>query len=727
MTLWRRVGLGALAAAGLAALSAAGPTTKSAASATAPAPVTGRAARFAAFEAMARQEMKTDHAPGIAIALLDGNEVWAHAFGLADLEDGAPLKADSSFRLASVAKSMTAIAVLQLAEQGRLDLDAEIQTYVPYFPRKNFPVRVRQLLGHLGGITHYKDREKELHIQSHKTTREAIQIFADYDLVAEPGTKFNYSTYGFNLLGAAVEGASGQSYGDYMREHVWGPLAMKDTRLDDPRAIIPNRVRGYEWDDGRLRNSEFVDISSRFGGGGVRTTVLDLIRYARGILDGKLLSPASTRTMTQRMRTTDGRYTSYAMGWEVQPISGHYAIWHSGGQNETRTLLFLLPERHAAIAAATNFESGDLIWYVRALAAQAFGERWKLSGPGEYLPDRVGRAQAAVLRDAYGHGMLAFEREGHATNADPGALAAAFEYFRGCLNPGSWKSNPESQAKKRAAGIQPESGEALTVVGSYVAQVLAKTPGRLDRYHAAGPVPFFADYVAAYRRDPSIPRSLRLDSALEADLARWSKDWARTFNAQTRGPLVAVAAAAAPAGNTAGRLDAARLKASIAGASIYPDLADDLADLASVYTRAGDAKHALEAAELSVSIYPDSAAAVVTLAATQAAFGDLDAARASLAKEHGLDVGGEAASSSALNRAAYDLAGNGRLDAATAWLGLAIELYPKDANLYDSLGELEAKGGHTDRAIEAYRKALELDPKLESSAKALEKLEKPRP
>jgi tetratricopeptide (TPR) repeat protein len=328
-----------------------------------------------------------------------------------------------------------------------------------------------------------------------------------------------------------------------------------------------------------------------------------------------------------------------------------------------------------------------------------------------------------VLRDAYGHGMLAFEREGHAANADPGALAAAFEYFRGCLNPGSWKSNPESQAKKRAAGIQPESGEALTVVGSYVAQTLAKAPGRLDRYHAAGPVPFFADYVAAYRRDRSIPRSLRLDPALEADLARWSKDWARTFNAQTRGPFVAVAAGAA--GNTTGRLDAARLKASIAGASIYPDLADDLADLASVYTGAGDAKHALEAAELSASIYPDSAAAGVTLAATQAAFGDVDAARASLAKARGLEGGGEAASSSALNRAAYDLAGNDRLDAAAAWLRLAIELYPKDANLYDSLGELEAKGGHTDRAIEAYRKALELDPKLESSTKALEKLEKP--
>src|SRR5262245_5619827 len=200
---------------------------------------------------------------------------------------------------------MTAVAVIQLADAGKIDLDAEIQTYVPYFPRKGHPVTVRQLLGHLGGIPHYRNFEKELHIKEHKTTREAIDIFKDFDLVAEPGTKYQYSSYGFNLLGAAVEGASSQSYGDYMREHVWAPLGMKDTRMDDPADIIPNRVHGYDWEGGKLRNSEFVDVSSRFAGGGTRSTVLDLLKFARGFTDSKLVSAGRVKEMTRPMRLAD--------------------------------------------------------------------------------------------------------------------------------------------------------------------------------------------------------------------------------------------------------------------------------------------------------------------------------------------------------------------------------------------------------------------------------------
>src|SRR5262245_54778012 len=198
--------------------------------------------QLAAFKALARREMDATHTTGLAIALRIGDEIWARAYGYSDVEDGSPMKTDASFRLASVTKPMTAVAIVQLADAGKIDLDAEIQTYVPYFPRKKYPVTVRQLLGHIGGIPHYKNFETELHIKEHKTTSQSIDIFKDYDLVAEPGTKYRYSSYGFNLLGAAVEGASGQTYGDYMREHVWAPLGMKDTWMDDPAEIIPNRV-----------------------------------------------------------------------------------------------------------------------------------------------------------------------------------------------------------------------------------------------------------------------------------------------------------------------------------------------------------------------------------------------------------------------------------------------------------------------------------------------------
>src|SRR5690349_21955493 len=128
---------------------------------------------------------------------------------------------------------------------------------------------------------------KEGRIKDPKTTREAIAIFADWDLVNEPGTKYRYTSYGYNLLGALIEEVSKQPYGTYMTENVWKPLGMTATMMDDPRAIIPHRVDGYVLEDNKLRRSEYVDISSRFGGGGSRSTVHDMVRLFEGLEEGK--------------------------------------------------------------------------------------------------------------------------------------------------------------------------------------------------------------------------------------------------------------------------------------------------------------------------------------------------------------------------------------------------------------------------------------------------------
>lgn len=674
-------------------------------------------ARLATFEEMVAKQMAADHTTGLAIALMVGDSVWARAFGFADVENRTPMKPESSFRLASVTKPMTAIGVLQLVEQGKIVLDAEIQTYVPYFPRKKHPVTVRQLLGHLGGIPHYKNPERELHIKDHKNTREAIAIFEDYDLVAEPGTRYSYSTYGYNLLGAAIEGASGQAYGDYMREHVWGPLGMNDTRLDDPRDVIPNRVRGYEWTDGRLRNSEFVDISSRFAGGGTRATVLDLVKFGRGFMDGKLLSAASMAQMTQRMTLRDGHYTDYGLGWGVDPLNGHYVISHSGGQNETRTLLFVFPARRVVIAAATNFESGDLFWYVQALVAQVFGERWDRSGgSAAYVPGRVERAQLAVLRDAFLHGLFSFEKAGGPRTEDPAKLGEAFAFFNGCVAPKALSADLGNKRKKCRDGLHPLAGEPLTVVGSFVAQTLAKRRGApgLDGYHATGAVPFFADYVAAYRSTAGFPRELRLDADLERQLAKWNRDWLRTFPESMR----------TPARTASWGLDARRLREAFAGASIYPDFSFDIAGVARRFCGEGNRERALEAAGLNYGLYPEAPSAVASLAGAHLCFGEAGPARTLLKKARRLDEEGSATNAGSLNAMAYELAGVGRLDGATQLLRIATEMYPKEANLYDSLGELELKAGRREASIAAYRKALEIDPKLESSIRALAAIER---
>jgi len=303
--------------------------------------------------------------PAITAGFIHDGRLWVEGFGVADLENGTRATADTAYRFASVQKGMTATAVLQLAERGRLDLDEDIRRLVPYFPAKPWPITARQLLGHQGGIPHYVNRAVEQHFTDHKDTRAAIAIFADFDLIAEPGTRFSYSSYGYNLLGAAIEGASGQSYADYMRDHVWRPAGMVATRLDDPLAIIPHRARGYQIVDGALRNSEFIDISSRFAAGGTRGPVPDLLRFMQALNDGVLLPPSRIAQLYAPMRTRDGGFSGfpgtegYAMGWNVMRAHGQRVLHNDGGQQETRTMILNVPDEKLCVATAQNLERDD--------------------------------------------------------------------------------------------------------------------------------------------------------------------------------------------------------------------------------------------------------------------------------------------------------------------------------------------------------------------------------
>ena len=342
--------------------------------------------KLPAFEEFVRQQMEKNKVPGLTIGFVKDDYMWVKGFGYVDLENKVPARAESSYRLASVQKSMTAAAILQLVERRQVKLDAEIQTYVPYFPKKKYPITVRQLLYHVGGIPHYVNRDIEQHIKEHKNTREAIAIFENFDLIAEPGTKFNYSSYGYNLLGAAIEGATKQSYADYMREHIWDPAGMKTTRMDDPLDVIPNRVRGYQLIKGELRNSEFIDVSSRFAAGGTRGTVVDLLKFMKGLNEGKLLSRESIDLMYTPAKTRDGSISGfpntagYAMGWNLAPQKSGLVVINDGGQQETRTFILNFPAKKFALAVAQNLEQDDDGAIVFRLYELVLNEKFTLGG-----------------------------------------------------------------------------------------------------------------------------------------------------------------------------------------------------------------------------------------------------------------------------------------------------------------------------------------------------------
>ncbi|MBX6311497.1 MAG: serine hydrolase [Isosphaeraceae bacterium] len=310
-----------------------------------------------AIERAVRAKMKAGGIPGMAVAVVaDGQFCWTSGFGLADVENGTPATAETVFRFASITKPITAVAVLQLAEQGRLDLDAPIQQYVKSFPVKRWMVTPRMLLGHLGGVRHYRGDEVES-TWHYNSVLHTLTIFRDDPLLYEPGTRFEYSTYGYNLLGAAVVEASGMRYSDYVREHIFRPAGMAHARADDVRAIIPRRARGYvRSQSGELRNSALIDPSNRLPGAGLCGTAADLARFAVALQSGVLLRPETVQMMCQSQTTLDDTPTGYGLGFSLSEHEGHREVLHVGAMPGVSALLYLRPDDHSAVALLSNLE-----------------------------------------------------------------------------------------------------------------------------------------------------------------------------------------------------------------------------------------------------------------------------------------------------------------------------------------------------------------------------------
>ena len=309
--------------------------------------------------------MSANSVPGMGAALvLDGEPVWSAGFGMADLEDSAPATSSTLFRLGSLSKPITATALLQLWEHGKLDLDAPVQKYCPAFPQKEWPITSRELLGHLGGIRHYnRDGKGDIPEDSARhfaSMEESLQIFAADPLVAKPGTKFNYSTYGYTLLGCVLEGAASQKYMDFVRENIFKPASMAQTQADDFFTIIPHRTRWYHKDKSEIvRNAGVLDSSYKIPGGGLISSADDMARFEAAMLADKFVKRPARDLMWTPQKTPDGKSTGYALGWGISDKFGIHIVAHTGGQQGTSTAFVLVPERRAGVIVLANMDSVD--------------------------------------------------------------------------------------------------------------------------------------------------------------------------------------------------------------------------------------------------------------------------------------------------------------------------------------------------------------------------------
>lgn len=301
--------------------------------------------------------------PGVQVAVaVDGKLVWSEGFGYADLERRARVTRTSQFRVGSVSKPLTASGLVLLVEHGKLDLDAPVQRYVPAFPPKPWPITTRELAGHLAGIRHYRDGEFLLD-RPFRSVSEGLTIFEFDSLLFEPGTRFSYSSYGWDVISAVIEGASGEDFLGYMSRHVLHPLGLAHTAPDRVDSLIPDRTRFYDRDSasGGFRLSPPVDNSYKWAGGGFVSTAEDLVRFGSALLAPGFVHRDMLDLLFTTQHTRDGRATGYGVGWFLATDSlGHRRAFHGGGSVGGTTAFGLDRDSHVVFAITSNLTDAPL-------------------------------------------------------------------------------------------------------------------------------------------------------------------------------------------------------------------------------------------------------------------------------------------------------------------------------------------------------------------------------
>ncbi len=310
-------------------------------------------------------------APGITAAVaVDGEIVFSGGVGYAELDNQTPADGGTVLNVGSVSKVMTAIAVMQLVEHGTVGLEDDIRTYVPSFPDKGTPITLRQILTHTSGIRHYRDGEFGPHrlrsMRFFDDFDEAIQHFTDDPLLFPPGELWSYSSHAYNLLQGVVEQASGIGFEDYMRAYIWEPAGMLSSSFDVPSRVVHRRGRGYSrTDDGTIVNSRYEDVSYKYAGGGMLSTVEDLVRMGVAINDGTLLGSDAVAEMhaphvdpvMQFRAGAEPRELPFkqALGWDLSTdVLGRSYISKTGTVRGTRSVVINYPDHGLVVALQGN-------------------------------------------------------------------------------------------------------------------------------------------------------------------------------------------------------------------------------------------------------------------------------------------------------------------------------------------------------------------------------------
>jgi CubicO group peptidase (beta-lactamase class C family) len=323
------------------------------------APRPAAAGPAAAMDAVLKAAYPADKPGAAAIVVKDGRVLFRKAYGMANLELGVPLQPDMVFRLGSITKQFTAVAILMLEEEGKLALSDPIEKFLPGFPTHGHLITIEHLLTHSSGIQSYTDMPGWMQdrIQADLKPLELIDGFKKEPMQFAPGEHFRYNNSAYVMLGAVVEKASGKGYEAFLQERIFAPLGMKDAHYGSNEPLIPRRVSGYSEREGAVVNARYLSMTQPYSAGSLAASVDDLAAWNAALDTEKLVKQSSLAKAWTPYATRDGKPTGYGYGWAISELRGRRAIEHGGGIFGFSTYAARLPDDRVYVAVLANSDS----------------------------------------------------------------------------------------------------------------------------------------------------------------------------------------------------------------------------------------------------------------------------------------------------------------------------------------------------------------------------------
>jgi len=336
-----------------------------------------------------------ENGPGASVLVAkNGKIIYKDAIGKANLELNVPMNADHIFRIGSITKQFTAVAILKLMEQGKIDLQDDITKYILDYPTNDKHISIEHLLTHTSGIQSMTGMPTFMaDSRNDKSTSEMIDYFKNEPMNFEPGEEFLYNNSGYYLLGVIIENISGMSYADYIQKEIFDVAGMENSYYGSFQKIIPNRASGYQRDGDDYVNASYISMTLPYAAGSLLSTVEDWYKWNKALWGGKIIQKKTLDLAHQPYQLNNGEMSDYGYGWGVGNLFGNRNISHGGGINGFLTEGIYFPDEDLMVTIFSNCNCqppGFVASKIAAIEIGAYEERKTIAVDQATLVDYQG-------------------------------------------------------------------------------------------------------------------------------------------------------------------------------------------------------------------------------------------------------------------------------------------------------------------------------------------------